>query len=115
MALTARLERLKPQGDAFHPAADHGHVQLVGLGKAVLGAPLHHLVLRLLGTPVGKALHPGDKPLSAAVHHQQHKAAHQQGQQLGQADFPLQLRRAEDPVLKAVHQSRRVLGIVLGL
>ena len=87
MALASHFQRLEFQRRALHPAADHGHVQLVGLGEAVLGPPLHHLVLRLLGAAVGKPLDAGNQPFLAAVHTQQDKAAHQQGEQLWELVF----------------------------
>ena len=115
MALAARLQRLKFQGSALHTSADHRHIQLVGFGKSVLGAPLHHLVLRLLGTAIGKSLNAGHQPFPTAVHTQQHKAAHQQGEQLIHPPFPAQVRCAEHLAFNEIHHGFGLIRVSLCL
>ncbi len=95
MALGAYLRLFKFQGGRFHSAADHGDIVLVAFRKAVLGAPLHHLVLGLLRPPAVKALHTEYNGLLAAVHTQHGKAAHQKHQKSLQIRLPFLLHGAQ--------------------
>ena len=109
MALGPHFHGLELQRGILHASADHGHVQLIAFGEAILGSPLHHLVLGLLGTPVGKSLDTGKESVVATIHAQQHKAAHQQGEQLGHPVLMLYFRRAQHLALDAV---QHLFGIV---